>query len=166
MKTAVMNVSKGTHRQTYEKRCDSYNTGRKPRDPAICPNCHAVFMNGHWQWTTLLPKRARQEICPACRRIKDNCPAGTLLLKGSFIRAHKAELINLVKNQELCEKAEHPLNRIIRIEEHPDRLAIQTTDIHLPKRIADALNHAYKGDFRVRYEEGGYFVQVIWKKEE
>jgi hypothetical protein len=164
MRTAV-NIGKGTNRLIYQMPRDPYNTGRKPGDSCVCPNCHAVFLNGHWQWTNLLPEQAPRKLCPACRRIKDNCPAGAISLKGNFVQTHKDELIHLLRNQETQEMAEHPLHRIIRIEEHPKRLDIQTTDIHLPKRIGDALNHAYKGVFHVRYEEAGYFVQVDWQKE-
>ena len=53
----------------------------------------------------------------------------------------------------------------MRVEERPHSVVITTTDMHLPRRIADALRHAYKGETRVRYDEEGYFVRVNWTRE-
>lgn len=38
---------------------------------------------------------------------------------------------------------EHPLSRIMGIERRPEGLVISTTDTHLPRRIGEALKHAY-----------------------
>ena len=39
---------------------------------------------------------------------------------------------------------------------------ITTTDIHLPRRIGQALHSAYKGSLDVHYDEEGYFIRVHW----
>jgi hypothetical protein len=62
-------------------------------------------------------------VCQACHRINDRYPAGVVTLSGALTAQQKA-----------AEKAEHPLNRIIDIEEGLDQIVINTTDIHLPRR--------------------------------
>jgi hypothetical protein len=39
---------------------------------------------------------------------------------------------------------------------------ISTTDIHLPKRIGEALHRAYKGELELNYEKQNCFVRVNW----
>lgn len=50
------------------------------------------------------------------------------------------------------------------IEERDRTLIVQTTDIHLPRRIGEALRHAYHGELDFRYEEDAYFLRVHWTR--
>lgn len=145
---------------------DPYKTRRKLPEPTVCPVCKAVFRGGRWQWADAWPADACRETCQACHRIRDNYPAGMVTLEGAFVRTHKEEILQLVRNHERGEKTLHPLHRIMGIEQNGDRMVITTTDIHLPRRLADALRRAYKGDLDVRYDEEGYFVRVNWKRED
>jgi hypothetical protein len=86
-------------------------------------------------------------------------------LTGGFVGKHGKELVHLARNNESLENRDHPLNRIIKIEERADSIVITTTDIHLPRRIAEAVRHAYKGDLELRYDEGGYFTRAEWRRE-
>ena len=145
---------------------DPYKATKKLPEPTVCSVCNAVFMGGHWQWKESWPIDAHQEICHACRRTQDGYPAGIVTLKGAFVLAHKDELLHLARHQEESEKAEHPMHRIMKIEEHPNAVVISTTDLHLPKRIADAVHHAYKGKLEEHYDESGYLLRVNWSREE
>ena len=78
-----------------------------------------------------------QDVCPACRRIEDGLPAGILTLHGDFARRHENEILNLARHEEAAEKSEHPLNRIMGIADTPEGLVIDTTDVHLPRRLGD-----------------------------
>lgn len=40
---------------------------------------------------------------------------------------------------------------------------ITTTDIHLPRRIGEAVKRAYHGNLKEHFEEDGYFVRVDWE---
>jgi hypothetical protein len=144
---------------------DPYKTKRKLPEPTVCPACNAVFKDGRWQWAESWPLDAHKETCQACHRTKDNYPAGVVTLTGAFLQTHKAEILNLARHLEEKEKAEHPLHRIMKIEEHPDAVVLSTTDIHLPSRIGEALHHAYKGELDVHYDQEGYFVRVNWNCE-
>jgi NMD protein affecting ribosome stability and mRNA decay len=144
---------------------DPYKTTHKLPEPSVCPVCNAVFMDGRWQWAESWPFDAHKEICQACHRTKDGYPAGVVTLTGAFTQAHKAEILNLARHHEKQENTEHPLHRIMKIEEHPDAIVIKTTDIHLPQRIGEALRHAYKGELDMHYDEEGYLVRINWNRE-
>ena len=83
-------------------------------------------------------------------------------MSGDFISTHKLEVLHLARHHERVERAEHPLHRIMSIEEHPDTVVVATTDIHLPKRIGQALHRAYKGRLDLYYEKESCFVRVNW----
>ncbi len=143
---------------------DPYQRQQKPHEGTRCPQCGVVFEEGRWQWAAGGEAR-HEELCPACRRINDKFPAGIVTLKGRFARAHRQELIRVARNQEETEKAEHPLNRIMSIEDDNEGILINTTDIHLPRRIGEALERAFHGELEFSYEEDGYFVRVNWTRE-
>ena len=138
---------------------DPYQAQQKPREPTACPQCGAVYHQGRWQWGQK-PAEAHAELCPACRRTADDLPAGVVTLHGDWARQHKAELIGLARNEEAAEKPEHPLNRIAKIEETQDALVISTTDIHLPRRIAEAVKRAFHRKLDLHFDEGGYFLRA------
>jgi RecG-like helicase len=83
-------------------------------------------------------------------------------LHGDVARQRKDEIIGLARNEESAEKGEHPLNRIVDIGETDEGLVISTTDIHLPRRIGEALKRALHGELTTHNDEGGYFVRVDW----
>jgi len=153
-------------RLIHERNHDPYKTTRKPSGSSVCPACNAVYKDGHWQWMESWPLDAPREICQACQRIRDNYPAGYVSMSGEFARTHREEVVNLARNHEQGERARHPLHRIIRVEEHPDTVVVTTTDIHLPKRIGQALQRAYKGSLDVHYDLEGCFVRVNWSSNE
>ena len=131
----------------------------------MCPQCGAAVHEGRWQWLHL-PRAGADELCPACRRTSDKFPAGTLTLRGAFAREHKEELVRLARHQDDAEKKEHPLNRIMSIEDGVEGITINTTDIHLPRRIGEAIERTWRGELAIQFEEDGYFVRVNWIREE
>ncbi|MFQ5932201.1 MAG: hypothetical protein ACE5MM_07320, partial [Nitrospiraceae bacterium] len=62
-------------------------------------------------------------------------------------------------------KGEHPLSRIITIEEQDGTTVIATTDTHLPRRIGEALHHAYHGELSFHYNEDEDFIRVRWARD-
>jgi hypothetical protein len=81
-----------------------------------------------------------------------------------YLQEHKTDIINLVHNEEAAEKAEHPLHRIMAVEEQADQIVITTTDIHLPRRIGEAVHRAHHGDLDFHYEEEGIPLRVYWQR--
>jgi len=84
-------------------------------------------------------------------------------LAGEFFNAHRDEVLALVRHVAAREREEHPLHRVMQIEDAPDGVVVTTTDVHSPQRIAEALKHAYHGDFKIRYGHDEYTVRVDWQ---
>lgn len=152
-------------RLIHERVHDPYKARLKLVDPSVCPQCGAVYESDRWRWGAP-PVDAGEQLCQACHRINDQYPAGEVNLSGEFLAAHKEEVIHLARNQEQLENAEHPLHRIMSIDDRQDEVVITTTDIHLPRRIGQALHSAYKGSLDVHYDEEGYFIRVHWSRRE
>jgi len=83
-------------------------------------------------------------------------------LHGPFGRQQIEEMVHLVRHQEEAEKSEHPLNRIISIDKNAEGIVVSTTDIHLPRRIGEAVKRAFHGTLDEHFDKGGYFVRVNW----
>jgi len=142
---------------------DPYQAQHKPHEPTACPQCGAIYHRGRWQWGRR-PDAAHEAPCPACRRIADGMPAGIVTVHPGSTPELQAEMTGLVRNEEAAEKQEHPLNRIISIDPSSDGgLSISTTDIHLPRRLGEALHRTYHGTLDMHFDEGGYFVRVDWR---
>lgn len=157
------------HRPTPERRDrliqerihDPYKWREKMADPAVCPTCRAVYEDGRWRWGQP-PVGAQPIVCQACERIADRCPAGVVTLTGSYVAGHREEFLALIRHQEEHEKSKHPLNRIMEIRDTADGIEVTTTDIHLPRRIGEALRRTRHGDLDLHYDEGEYFARVRW----
>ncbi len=141
---------------------DPYKRPGKLHEPTVCPQCGAVYHEGRWQWSAR-PAGAREALCQACHRINDRYPAGVVTLSGPLVERRRAEMVRLARHQEEVESVEHPLNRIIQIEQAPEQVVITTTDIHLARRIGEAQKRAFHGRLDLDYDEDDYFVRVSWR---
>ena len=135
----------------------------KLREPTVCPQCGAVFHKGRWTWKAK-PIRAQETLCPACQRINHQSPQGLLTVSGPFAIEHQQEILSVIRHEEARAKAEHPLSRIISVEEKGNGMMIATTDTHLPRRIGEALRHAYQGEFSLHYNDDTQFARVTWTR--
>jgi len=156
------NISHGRKdRLVKEREPDVYHSRAKLTDPTVCTECGAVFMKGRWIWAET-PDGASRSICPACRRIADRFPAGHIEVKGDFFSEHRDEILNLVQNVEQKEKNNHPMERIMKIDDMPGGALITTTGIHLARGIGSALSSAYAGELTVYYLNEESCVKVSW----
>ena len=146
-----------------ELRHDSYKLPRKLAEPTRCPDCAAVYRDGRWQWS-LPGGPARKARCPACQRIHDHFPAGYVRLSGAFFRQHRGEILRRVRHCEEAEKAEHALERIMQVAADGDGELVTTTGVHLARRIADALEDAFKGQLEFRYSKKENVLRVAWSR--
>lgn len=142
---------------------DTYKLTHKLPEPAVCSGCGAVFHAGRWQWGAR-PAGATEVVCPACHRVKDKFPAGYVEVKGDFFAAHRDELLRLLRHHEEKEKQDHPLARIIAIDEEAGGVLVTTTDIHLARDLGQALHHAYQGELEFHYNEGENLLRVHWRR--
>ena len=59
----------------------------------------------------------------------------------------------------------HPQVRttnVIAIEHAGDDMIVPTTDIHLPRRVGEALKRAYHGELETKFDDSAYFVRLDW----
>ena len=146
-----------------ERRHDTYRSRGKLPEATYCPDCGAVFHKGRWTWGEA-PASAVHQICPACQRTHDRFPAGVVNVGGPFFAAHREEILNLIRNVEGREKGEHPLHRIMAMDEGEEGVAISTTDTHLPRRLGEALVHAHGGALNFQYPEAEQLIRVTWSR--
>ncbi|MCC6916786.1 MAG: ATPase [Nitrosomonas sp.] len=142
---------------------DVYKIKGKLPEPTVCPQCRAVFHKGRWQWIEV-PASANPHTCPACQRIHDAYPAGYITLKGDFFKAHHNEILQLVQNFEKTKKSQHPLQRIIAMEEQEGELLITTTDIHLARGLGEAVHNACQGNLELQYNQDENLLRVYWSR--
>lgn len=146
-----------------EKRHDTYKEEKKWSEPTSCTECNAVYTGGRWTWSEP-PSNANMVLCPACQRISQNYPAGQLEIKGDFFQKQRGEILNLIKNEEQLEKTEHPLERIMAIDDKGSHTEITTTGVHIARRLGEAISRAYKGDLELSYGDGEKTVRASWER--
>ena len=142
---------------------DSYKAKSKLPDPARCPDCGAAFLKGRWTWSAA-PADAAVHLCPACARIRDKFPAGYVRLGGEYFLGHRDEIISLVRHCEEREKAAHPVQRIMAIEDGADGVVVTTTDVHLARAIAERVHDACKGSLAMQYSKDENLLRATWKR--
>lgn len=150
-------------RQLAEEHKDPYRPKTKLPEPTVCPQCGLVFRDGHWQQAAKMAN-AHEQLCPACQRSNDRFPAGYVTLHGPFVASHRDDLLKLARSTEEKEKGQHPLQRIMDVAESGESIEITTTDIHVARRIGEAIERAYEGALDVNYGPEDYVVRVTWTR--
>lgn len=105
-------------------------------------------------------------LCSACRRIRDNFPAGEVYLSGAYLARHKKEIENLIQKIVKDAKERSSQKRIMEIRQENKGLCVRLTDDHLARHIGDAVYRAYKGDLQVKYSDEEKFVRLYWHRDE
>lgn len=142
---------------------DSYATAAKPGGPAYCPECAASFQRGRWSWR-LPAASARPVRCAACRRIAEKMPAGYVTLSGTFFAEHRDEVLRRVRRCEEAQKRLHPLQRLMAVRRRAGETVVTTTDVHLARRIGEALAKSFKGRLSLQYAKGEALARVRWTR--
>ena len=164
MKAERTTFHTGRHEQRMRAaRDDSYKPVAKMPDPAVCPRCHASYTKGRWTWHKAAEDAVRQK-CPACQRIEDRFPGGYLTLKGSYFAAHRAEVLNVIAAREARARAEHPMQRLIGLENTSEGALVTTTDPHLARGLAIAVHEAFKGDLDLAFSKDENLVRATWSR--
>lgn len=135
-------------------------------DGSYCTECGIVYINKNWKLNALEKFKKKPIICPACKKIKEDYYLGILELKGNFLKEHKEEIRNILKNEEERQRAKNALPRIGKIEETEDeRLIVYTTSVRLAYRLGKAVYNACKGDLTIKWSDGEHFTRVYWSRD-
>jgi len=140
------------------------NLQKYPSDTE-CPGCGLLFQDGVWKMAVVRPEhKLHHQLCPACLQTRDDYPGGILTLGGSFLDAHREDILHRVRNVEKLVREEHPLQRIMRIEENPGQVIVFTTDPHLAVRISKALRSDFGGELSLNYAKEDQFATARWSR--
>ncbi len=159
-----------------EQRHDAYHPEEKPVSGTTCPDCAAQVQRGRWVWPADIasgaPSASDEESvpplkrCPACARLHAQDPAGELILSGSYVSQHEAELRSLLAQEAHREASLHPLERVMSIDPVlGGGLKITTTGLHLPRMLAHVLERAHHGTLRTTYGPNQSLVRISWHRE-
>jgi hypothetical protein len=149
-------------RNVQPKEHDPYRRQHKPRDAIVCDRCGVVLHGGRWYWGAPPLCDEKGGLCPACQRIRDRYPAGTIRL-ARIPEKYREEILRMIHNTEKREKGEHPLERLMGIEQGEGGVVVvTTTGMHLARCIASALQRRFHRGVAIHYAQGESLVHVDW----
>jgi NMD protein affecting ribosome stability and mRNA decay len=169
-----MSTRKGQHYTTsYKKKRypkqDPYEMFKAPKGPAMCRKCLAIYADKRWHCDEVqaaklaASPRTQKLVCPACQKIKDDYPEGTVTLKWSQMQDHEAEIRGLIANVEKRAVSVNPLDRVMKIVKRRKDLEVQTTNDRLAQRLGRALVRSYKGKAEYKWAHRDMMVRVTWQ---
>jgi hypothetical protein len=89
-------------------------------------------------------------------------PAGTLVLPADLL-AERDEILHLIRHVAASEQVEHPLERLMGVEQGADRLVITTTGVHLARKLAHKLAKRFHRKPRFHYADSAGLLDVTWE---
>jgi NMD protein affecting ribosome stability and mRNA decay len=148
---------------------DPYYNQNSPQDRSYCKKCHAIFHHKHWHFDNneiekLKKTQTKVVLCPACQKIADKFASGVITLRGDFVRNHREEIVNLIRNEEKRASGLNPLERIIEIHASARGMEVTTTHEKLAQRIGKRLHRAFRGDVTYQWTPQDKMARVQWNR--
>ncbi len=138
---------------------------------SLCEGCHAVYRNKRWYADPDLYEATRKNpasaeiVCPACLKIRDNFPGGLVTLTGTYLIAHRQELLNLIRNEEERARGFNPLERVMSIRDDGfGKMIVATTNEKLAQRLGRAIKKAFRGEVAYNWSHENKLVRVEWER--
>ena len=153
---------------------DDARAQEAPPEPIVCAGCGALYVDRHWSHSvsarTFAAKSGQPvqvRICGACRQRNVGVPHGFVHVDGQFVRRHRAELVNLLRNEAARAAEDDPLARILDWHEngHTDDILVTTTTDHLAIRLGRALESAYDGRVLYGFSHENELAHVWWHRD-
>ncbi|MFL9893252.1 BCAM0308 family protein [Paraburkholderia sp. RL17-381-BIF-C] len=142
---------------------DSYRPRGRSAGASRCPDCGAIYDDGRWTWR-MSAEQMHQLQCPACKRIHEQAPAGEITFDGDYLLSRADEVLALLHHQADGESKEHPLERIMDIQQNPEHIVVQTTGPHLVRRLGAAMLHAHQGTLEISYRDNEGLLRAHWAR--
>ncbi len=150
---------------------DPYMSDVKPSEAAACVKCGAIYHKKRWT----LPEDAPQAVlakvsasvtCPGCIKVRDKFAEGFVTIQGSFLKAHKDEIIRLLRNKEAISRHTNPLERIIEIKRSGQGIEVTTTTEKLAQRLGAMLHKTFAGECVYKWSDDVKLARVVWTRQE
>src|SRR5262245_11153917 len=138
-------------------RISPFRSTRKEPGGTRCSSCGLVFRDGRWRRGRLSARARGHALCPACCRVRDGCPAGILRM-GTLVSTLRSAVLRRIEHVAHRAEAEHPLQRIMRLEMVRGQVVVYATDAHLVARIGKALQHDLGGRLDLRYRDDEFLL--------
>ncbi|MDH5641060.1 MAG: BCAM0308 family protein [Nitrospira sp.] len=148
---------------------DPYAMRKAPKGPAICRKCLAIYADKRWHFDEVraaklaASPRTQKLVCPACQKVKDDYPEGTVTLKWSSLPDYEDEIRGLIANVEKRALSVNPLDRVMKIVKRKKDLEVQTTKDRLAQRLGRALVRSYKGKAAYMWAHRDMMLRVTWE---
>jgi NMD protein affecting ribosome stability and mRNA decay len=148
---------------------DSYLFRRAPKGMLSCQGCGAVYAHGRWalepadeiRRAVAIGAGVRAASCPACRKIREHYFQGIVEISG-IAAGERAEILRLLKNEEIRAREKNPLERICAIVNSPGGLTVETTTEKLAQRLGRSLHKARGGRVIYKWSHRNKFARVLW----
>lgn len=138
----------------------------------ICSKCVAVFDGQKWVYDEeeylRLKERGKAEValCPGCDRLEKRRVDGVVHLRGGFLKKHREEALNLIRNVAEKKRRKNVAARIFELVEDGKGITVETTDHVLAERIGKEFEKAFSGKLDIKWLKKEEFVRVNWVREE
>lgn len=159
------NKRMGEKGQRTPRSMDAYQEKGGIKGAAYC-SCGAVYLNKRWFSDENITDRqeGHELICPACRRIADQNPAGIVSLSGDFLTEHESEIRNLINNTAQNAVTKNPLGRVMETCNDNDGITITTTDVKLAQKIGKEVFKSHGGQLQFVWSHAEAPVRVTWHR--
>lgn len=134
-------------------------------DGSFCKRCGIVYRSKRWQMESMpAGPRSEEVLCPACRRIDSDDPAGVVTLSGTYLGKHRDEILNTIRQQEAKHREKNPLGRIMEIKEEDGQIVVTTTEDKLAQKIGREIYKSQRGELHYQWSHDQRMVRVDWER--
>ena len=159
--------SRSTTKKAIDTEKDPYLSKAVSGGSGKCVKCSAIYKNKRWA----LPKEGapvdaalKKLTCPACQKIKDKFAGGYVTLKGDFLKEHRGEIMNLIKNKEIRAIRNNPLERIMDIKDVGNSIEITTTTDKFAQMLGRIIHKAFSGTIEYKWSDDVKIARVLWQR--
>jgi NMD protein affecting ribosome stability and mRNA decay len=139
-------------------------------EPSLCKDCQSYYHHKRWMNDPDTYRQLQSDpdvhwlTCPACKKIAEGYAEGILTLRGSYLWTHEEEIRHLLKNEEIKASGRNPQERIIRMAQQDEELAVETTEQRLAEHLGRVLHRAHQGELKINWGAGPEICRVNWER--
>jgi len=86
------------------------------------------------------------------------------VLRGGYLNGHRADILALLNHQAGDESKQHPLERIMEIDDGDSEVTVRTTGVHLLRRLGKAMLRAHHGELTLHFPDGEGVLRGEWTR--